>query len=127
MERRHRRTLVEVLSTAVLILGCTPRGYDYRPDSLSAKNLTIHSARPADRVARRQARVIAARVAAGARHAEHEEEAQEVLHARSCARRISHHSGCEQTAPGTPQWGQDVESDVSSCAPAGEPAGAVPT
>ena len=79
MERRHRRTLVEVLSTAVLVLGCTPPGYQPRPDSLMARNLTIQSARPADRVARRQARVIAARVAAGARHTEHEEQSPDLV------------------------------------------------
>jgi rare lipoprotein A len=73
MERRHRRTLVEVLSTAVLVLGCTPPGHHPRPVSLTDGNLTIRSARPADRVARRQARVIAAKVAAGARHAAHAE------------------------------------------------------
>jgi rare lipoprotein A len=70
MERRHRRTLVEVLSTAVLVLGCTPAGYHSRPDALTARNLTIQSAPAADRVARRQARVLAAEVAAGARRAE---------------------------------------------------------
>ena len=79
MERRHRRTLVEVLSTAVLVLGCTPPGYHPRPDSLTARNLTIQSARPADRVARRQARVIATSVAAGARHTEHEERGPDLV------------------------------------------------
>ncbi|MEO6027680.1 MAG: septal ring lytic transglycosylase RlpA family protein [Candidatus Binatia bacterium] len=82
MERRHRRTLVEVLSTAVLVLGCTPSGYHPRPDSLTARNLTIQSARPVDRVARRQARVIAAKVAAGARHAEHVERGPDLVEDR---------------------------------------------
>ncbi len=79
MERRYRRTLVEVLSVAVLVLGCTPPGHDPRPDSLTARNLTNHSARPADRVARRQARVIAASVAAGARHTEHAERVPDLV------------------------------------------------
>ncbi len=79
MERRHRRTLVEVLSTALLVLGCTPPGHDLWPDSLTARNLTIQSARPADRVARRQARVIAASVAARARHTEPEERGPDLV------------------------------------------------
>ncbi len=79
MERRYRRTLVEVLSTAVLVLGCTPPGYQPRPDSLTATNLTIRSARPADRVARRQARVIAAKVADGARHTKNEERGPDLV------------------------------------------------
>jgi rare lipoprotein A len=79
MERRHRRTLVEVLSTAVLVLGCTPPGHDPRPDSLSARNLTIQCARPADGVARRQARLIAASVAARARHTEHDEQNPDLI------------------------------------------------
>lgn len=73
MERRHRRTLVKVLSTALLVLGCTPPSQDPRPDSLTARNLTMRSTRPAHRVARRHARVIAAKVAARARRVEHEE------------------------------------------------------
>lgn len=79
MERRHRRTLVELLSTAVLVLGCTAPGHEPRPDALTAGNLTIRSVRPADRVARRQARVIAARVAAGARHGEHAERGPDLV------------------------------------------------
>lgn len=79
MERRQRRTLVEILSTAVLVLGCTPPGSVPRLDSLAARNLTIQSVRPADRVARRQARVIAARVAAGARRTEHEERGPDIV------------------------------------------------
>lgn len=79
MERRHRRILVEVLSTAVLVLGCTPPGHTPRPESLTARNLTIRSARPADRIARRQARVIAARVAARALRAAHEERGPDLV------------------------------------------------
>lgn len=79
MERRHRRTLVEVLSTAVLVLGCTPPGYHSRPAPLTDRNLTIQSARPADRVTRRQARVIAAKVAATARRAEPEERGPDLV------------------------------------------------
>lgn len=79
MERRHRRTLVEVLSTAVLVLGCTPPGHDLRSNPLPDRNLTIQSARPADRVARRQARVIAAKVVAGARHTEPEERGPDLV------------------------------------------------
>lgn len=79
MERHYRRTLVEVLSTAVLVLGCTPPGQDLRPESLTAKTLTARSAPHADRVARRQARVIAARVAAGARRVAHEERGPDLV------------------------------------------------
>lgn len=79
MERRHHRTLVEILSTAVLVLGCMPPGPVSRPDSLTARNLTIQTTRPADRVARRQARVIAAKIAARAHHAEHEEHGPDLV------------------------------------------------
>ena len=79
MEHRHRRTLAEILSTVVLVLGCTPPSPAPRPDAVTATNLTFQSARPAARVARRQARVIAAKVAARAHHAEREERGPDLV------------------------------------------------
>lgn len=79
MDRRHRRRIAETLSTIVLLLGCAPPGYEPRPDPIPARNLTVRAARPADRIARRYARVIASRVAAGARRSEREERSPDLV------------------------------------------------
>ncbi len=79
MDRRHRRRIAETLSTIVLLVGCAPLGYAPRPDPFPARNPTVRAARPADRVARRHARVIASKVAAGARHSEHQERSPDLV------------------------------------------------
>jgi len=83
MNSKHRRRIAEMLSTIVLLLGCTLPGSGPRPDLPPATNLTVQAARPADRAARRHARVIASRVAAGARLSAREERRPDLVEDRT--------------------------------------------
>lgn len=87
MDRRQlRRRRMRILSAAVLVVGCTPTANGFRSEALPVRELTVQGVRPADRVARRYAKVIASRVAASARRSRGAERGPDLVRDRTVVR-----------------------------------------